>query len=330
MVLPPRGFSLVIFVWMLKQIHRLIKGPRPLSPKSLKSFFEISASPIRDYWNMLSGIQEIHIRQKKDNKPIKVTLPPERIIWYIEMYNRGVKIEEIDPEGGLITWRYQNILLTARWEQPEDNATIKQVYGDKLLGERFENMRIIDIGGYIGDTALMFIHGGARQVCVVEPSPENLKFLKKNIEQNFCTDRVRIFPVAIGAQDGIAQFTVDENHPDSHHLSVLGESIMPLQKNWRNLRTVEVPLWTFEKLLKELGWEEVDFVKVDCEGGEYPLFMQTPPEVLRRVKTYYVEYHDGIEPLERRLDEVGYSLQKLPNPYTPFPQMGFFYAHRKN
>ncbi len=315
---------------MLRQIRRLIKGPRPLSPKSIKIFFEISANPIRDYWNILSAIQEIHIRQQKDNKSIRVNLPPERIIWYIEMYKRGIKIEEIDWERRLITWRYQNILLTARWEQAEDNATISQVYGDKLLGECFENMRIIDIGGYIGDTALMFIHGGAREVCVVEPSPENLKLLKKNIEQNSCTNRVYIFPVAIGGQDGTAQFVIDENHPDTHHLSALSESIIPLQKNWRNLRTVEVPIWTFERLLKELGWEEVDFVKVDCEGGEYPLFIQTPPEALRRVKTYYVEYHSGIEPLERRLSEIGYHLEKLPNRYTTFPQMGFFYAHRKD
>ncbi len=99
----------------------------------------------------------------------------------------------------------------------------------------------------------MFIHGGAKEVCVIELSPENLNLLRKNIKQNCCSSRIYIFPVAMGTQDGTAQFTIDENHPEAHHLSALCESIIPLQQNWRNLHTVEVHIWILERLLKELG-----------------------------------------------------------------------------
>jgi len=315
---------------MLQQLQRLIKGPRPLSLRNMKAFFDLSAKPIQDYWNILSDISEFHIKQQKDNKIIKLNLPPERLLYYIEMYAGGMKIEELNLQKQLVTWRYQNILITSRWEKPHDNNTIKQIFIDKMIGERFENMRIIDIGAYIGDTVLLFIRGGAKEVCAVEPSPANVELLKINIEQNHFSDKVHLFPVAISDQDGTMRFTIDEENPDTHHLSALSESIIPLQGRWRNIRTVEVTAWTFERLLRELGWETIDFVKVDCEGGEYPLFLQTSPELLRKVKTYYVEYHNGIEILENRLSEIGYHLKKIPNTITPFPQMGMFYAYRED
>lgn len=315
---------------MLQQLQRLIKGPRPLSLRNMKAFFDLSAKPIQDYWNILSDISEFHIKQQKDNKIIKLNLPPERLLYYIEMYAGGMKIEELNLQKQLVTWRYQNILITSRWEKPHDNNTIKQIFIDKMIGERFENMRIIDIGAYIGDTVLLFIRGGAKEVCAVEPSPANVELLKINIEQNHFSDKVHLFPVAISDQDGTMRFTIDEENPDTHHLSALSESIIPLQGSWRNIRTVEVTAWTFERLLRELGWETIDFVKVDCEGGEYPLFLQTSPELLRKVKTYYVEYHNGIEILENRLSEIGYHLKKTPNTITPFPQMGMFYAYRED
>ena len=319
-----------MFASMLQQLQRLIKGPRPLSLRNMKAFFDLSAKPIQDYWNILSDISEFHIKQQKDNKIIKLNLPPERLLYYIEMYAGGMKIEELNLQKQLVTWRYQNILITSRWEKPHDNNTIKQIFIDKMIGERFENMRIIDIGAYIGDTVLLFIRGGAKEVCAVEPSPANLELLKINIEQNHFSDKVHLFPVAISDQDGTMRFTIDEENPDTHHLSALSESIIPLQGRWRNIRTVEVTAWTFERLLRELGWETIDFVKVDCEGGEYPLFLQTSPELLRKVKTYYVEYHNGIEILENRLSEIGYHLKKTPNTITPFPQMGVFYAYRED
>jgi len=319
-----------MFASMLQQLQRLIKGPRPLSLRNMKAFFDLSAKPIQDYWNILSDISEFHIKQQKDNKIIKLNLPPERLLYYIEMYAGGMKIEELNLQKQLVTWRYQNILITSRWEKPHDNNTIKQIFIDKMIGERFENMRIIDIGAYIGDTVLLFIRGGAKEVCAVEPSPANVELLKINIEQNHFSDKVHLFPVAISDQDGTMRFTIDEENPDTHHLSALSESIIPLQGSWRNIRTVEVTAWTFERLLRELGWETIDFVKVDCEGGEYPLFLQTSPELLRKVKTYYVEYHNGIEILENRLSEIGYHLKKTPNTITPFPQMGMFYAYRED
>ena len=215
---------------MLQQLQRLIKGPRPLSLRNMKAFFDLSAKPIQDYWNILSDISEFHIKQQKDNKIIKLNLPPERLLYYIEMYAGGMKIEELNLQKQLVTWRYQNILITSRWEKPHDNNTIKQIFIDKMIGERFENMRIIDIGAYIGDTVLLFIRGGAKEVCAVEPSPANLELLKINIEQNHFSDKVHLFPVAISDQDGTMRFTIDEENPDTHHLSALSESIIPLHR----------------------------------------------------------------------------------------------------
>ena len=80
------------------------------------------------------------------------------------------------------------------------------LYEIHFLGHDLSNWFVLDVGAYIGDTALYYAKRGAF-VVAVEPLPSNYEAMLKNIELNPDL-KSRIIPinVAIGPEDGYAEF----------------------------------------------------------------------------------------------------------------------------
>ena len=49
---------------------------------------------------------------------------------------------------------------------------------------------------------------------------------------------------------------------------------------------------TLAFLLNQYKLQQVDFLKLDCEGAEYPILLNTPASVFDRIKTISLEFHD--------------------------------------
>jgi FkbM family methyltransferase len=56
-----------------------------------------------------------------------------------------------------------------------------------------DNSIVIDIGAYIGDTALYFIHRGAKRVYAFEPVEKLYIYLLRNVARNSLEDKVIAF-----------------------------------------------------------------------------------------------------------------------------------------
>ena len=50
-------------------------------------------------------------------------------------------------------------------------------------------------------------------------------------------------------------------------------------------------------------------LKLDCEGCEYDIILNTPIDTLKKFQYIFVEYHDGHKNLERKLTECGFSVK---------------------
>jgi hypothetical protein len=48
----------------------------------------------------------------------------------------------------------------------------------------YHNKTILDVGGYMGETSVLFASWGARKVIVYEPVPENVNWLRFNLDAN--------------------------------------------------------------------------------------------------------------------------------------------------
>ncbi|MDW8236502.1 MAG: FkbM family methyltransferase, partial [Bacteroidia bacterium] len=98
---------------------------------------------------------------------------------------------------------------------------------------------------------------------------------------------------------------VSEADSQSNTLQGVGRSDAPAVFS----SSVTVPVCTFEDILNEIGWEEVDVAKLDCEGCEYAIFSSASDESLRRVKVWIMEFHDGSERILRRLQALKYEVE---------------------
>ncbi|HEV2329073.1 MAG TPA: FkbM family methyltransferase [Verrucomicrobiae bacterium] len=194
--------------------------------------------------------------------------------------------------------------------------TIRKNYGDAMtVSELFvsdcyvrdvahplpNNPVIIDIGGFIGDFALYAVKRlNARKVIVCEPSPKNWALLLKNIANNGYEDR--IVPVNKAVTDG-RNIMMNIDAPDECQcmVSAYDTNGQPLSS---------VPGISLGDLLREHAIENVDLLKMDCEGGEYEILDSTSADVLSRIRNIVVEFHDlaRLESMKQRLRHEGYAL----------------------
>lgn len=157
-----------------------------------------------------------------------------------------------------------------------------------------------DIGSHIGAVAVaLLVDFPALSVVVVEPIVENLNLIRMNLDAiDVDPSRVRIVDGAAAADGdrtaGISVlFTGDESA--AVHTFVGNQRMHPETLSER--RTV--PAFGLSDVIRFSGAERLSFLKIDCEGCEYP-FLGSSPEVVR-VDVIVGEYHGGREELRELL-----------------------------
>ena len=86
-------------------------------------------------------------------------------------------------------------------------------------------------------------------------------------------------------------------------------------------KKIEVDTYSMTDLIEIAGYDEVDFVKLDIEGGEERvLYSNDFKKAAKKIKSIYVEVHQGLgsnlNNVLYRLDEVGFDKVIL-TPYSP-------------
>lgn len=171
-----------------------------------------------------------------------------------------------------------------------------------LLNQQIKvGMCVVDIGANIGYYALQEARlvGEVGKVIAIEPVPDNLTLLKKNVETNGFRN-VKICPVAIGAKNESAKlYLSDESNLCS--LNPQGDVHDSI---------INVPLRTLDSLLELEG--KIDFIRMDTEGYETEI-IKGMLSILNKYKpTMFIEIHQfivGGKVMVRfleRLRELGY------------------------
>ncbi len=148
-----------------------------------------------------------------------------------------------------------------------------------------EPIRAIDCGANIG-VSLLYLKLRAPQARVLcfEPNPAARAVLEKNIAANGWERDVQVLPYALGKERGTVDFFVDKEAATSS-----GGSTLRHQKNEdRHLDTYPVET----DLLSRYIDGDIDFLKIDIEGGEFDVLEEMSAQrTLRRVAAVQLEYH---------------------------------------
>jgi len=158
-----------------------------------------------------------------------------------------------------------------------DMQSIREVWMDECYRLPFDLTpdRLVDLGANIGLTSLWFARRYGCAVVAVEPSPDNARLTRLNLEQNQV--RAEVIEAAVGPHDGKALFE-DAGDSNLGHLNASGGGR-------------EVVVVSMETVLRKLpAGAEADLVKMDIEGGEGPLLRENLGW-LGRVRSIIAEFH---------------------------------------
>ena len=131
------------------------------------------------------------------------------------------------------------------------------------------NKDIIDAGGYVGDTALLFSSYTDKSIHVFEASPSNMDIIRETIRLNQLENIVPVSK-ALGEKSGTATFSLGERNSCNSLVERPGY-------NYPN--HIEVPVITLDDYVRENDLE-VGLIKVDIEGGEQ-LLLKGAVETIR-------------------------------------------------
>jgi hypothetical protein len=182
------------------------------------------------------------------------------------------------------------------WARDEEEY-YREVFRDDVYGIRGRDLAgctVVDIGAFVGDTAVAFARAGAR-VHTFEPSIAFCHFIRRNIDQNGVADRVVLHEVGLGDKE------------------------LQLRRKGDCLTFVEGVAYTMANLP-----QGVDILKIDCEGGEYHLL--SDPRFLAHLapREIRLEYHHGPEGVVAPLKRSGYAAEVAPRD----AQFGLILAER--
>ena len=141
----------------------------------------------------------------------------------------------------------------------------------------------VDVGANLGYFTCLLgkLAGPTGIVLSVEPEPNNLKLLENNIAINLLTEKIKVFPVALGAEVGTATLNLYKNSNRGRHSLI----------NKGTGGTIEVPIRKLDDLVDETFFpgQRIDFLKIDVEGYE-PFVVQGGLNTLYRVDNMVMEY----------------------------------------
>ena len=141
---------------------------------------------------------------------------------------------------------------------------------------------VLDIGANIG-IASNFLSRRFPQarIFAFEPVPSNFALLAKNVES---LGNVRPFQTALGAKDGSFEML----HSDTND-NMGGYSFHKAGSNAEKRISVEVR--EASSMMREIGVESADVIKIDTEGSEYDILTNLGRDFLGKVKCIYGELH---------------------------------------
>lgn len=156
----------------------------------------------------------------------------------------------------------------------------------ELLRGRFEPGSIaLDIGANIGNHAI-FLADTFACIHAFEPNPEIVRRLKDNIDRNDLSARVVIHPFGLGKSTETLEFA--ENNDGNFGASGF---LKPGETANEKHRILLLKIVAADAFVTSLTLPRLDFIKIDVEGWEPPLFEGLRETIARYRPIIAFEFH---------------------------------------
>ena len=173
------------------------------------------------------------------------------------------------------------------------------------------NALVIDIGANIGVSSVALAHLTGGRVHAFEPVTANFLQLQANLRAN-SIENVDCRKSAVSEDAGTATMAINPDQSVSPYIA--GQNQPPIP---RGFQTEEVEVVALRSLLRESDGQEVDLIKMDCEGAEYGLIENLASLDHTLVRAITMEVHDldrdrNCRTMRTALEKLGYQVQYKP------------------
>jgi FkbM family methyltransferase len=157
---------------------------------------------------------------------------------------------------------------------------------------------VIDVGAFIGDWSVTIAEKYNPTIYAFEPNPKPFERLLIHAGKN---PKFKPLPVGLGDEDLEADFT----------LKGLGSSMLEDRADHSDVPKMRVKIRSVDSIWNELALNNVQLMKVNIEGAEFPLFERMiETGLLDKVDTYLIQFHEWHEHAYSRRRRIRRELAK--------------------
>lgn len=206
----------------------------------------------------------------------------------------------IKIRNGIIAFFYKNIWFKFCYCSKRDLIAALGSINEQFIDEPYSELEVkdktvLDIGAFDGLSAIYFILKGAKHVYSFEPFPYHFNVAKKNISLNEMGDKITLLNVGAGGKD--KEVVLRQTHLDP--------TISTLENSNKGKK---VHILTLESIIRRYNIRDAA-MKIDCEGPEYEIILNSNRQTLRAFKQIIIEYHKGYVNLAKKFNDVGFSVK---------------------
>ncbi len=218
--------------------------------------------------------------------------------------------------SSLFTDRVGELLLVNGMRLRYDSAgalgLIYAISHQGIYGKQFDDNIIIDIGANRGYFSVFAIKNGAKKVYAFEPMLDAVNEIRKNIGINQFEDMIEVIPLAVGSEN-------KQNVKIYRGAGKEDSSIYNLDDK-SNFTLINQK--AFNEILNDIKDDKIDLLKMNCEGAEYDILLNTAPLLLKRFKNIRLEFHNysyngkefHVYMIDTLLTGIGFKKVKQTNP----------------
>ncbi len=217
-------------------------------------------------------------------KAIKLLLS-DPLLFMKKSYNRASQLFK------LYILRDKFTIEVTRWFKDKGDETRRLDYP-----ELNESSVVFDLGGYLGDFASAINEKYNCKVYLFEPHPKFYKICRDRFSEN-----KKVIPLNYGLSNAEGVFTLSD--------SVDGSSF--LNPNQENKPRVCCQVREIVSVLNELNIPSIDLMKINIEGGEYPLLLHMASmNKIDLIRQYQIQFHNFINDAEALRKKIIVELSK--------------------